>query len=201
MIVSNNNPLPKPLVVEVDEIAAPVEGFDVWAVTDHNARKFESMLIKVENVTVTDTGFGKAYDNYILQSNIDPNVACWGSDYMNADKEKGLIYHPFVETGRIFCRVTGVLEQYTAESDGIYYDYYQVLTTSADDFTIEQIADFDSDCDVDFIDFGIFTGHWLETRCGEPDWCGGADFALQQPDGTVDIHDLLEFALHWLEGK
>jgi hypothetical protein len=83
---------------------------------------------------------------------------------MNAGQEKGLIYHSNIEPGRSFCGVTGVLEQYTDQQDGIYYDYYQLLTTSTDDFTIEQIADLDGDCDVDFRDFGIFTEHWLDGK-------------------------------------
>ena len=163
-IVSTNNPLPKPLVVTVEKIAAPTEDLDSWLVSDYSAEKYEAMLIKVINVNVKDTGYGKAYDNYILAGNADPNLICWASDYMNAGKDKGLIYHPNIEPGRNFCGVTGVLEQYTGEQDGIFYDYYQLLTTSTEDFTVEQIADLDGDCDVDFLDFGIFTQHWLEGK-------------------------------------
>jgi hypothetical protein len=163
-IISTNNPLPKPLVVTIDQIAAPIEGLDSWAISDYSAEKYEAMLINVVNVNVKDTGYGKAYDNYILASNADPNLICWASDYMNAGKDKGLIYHPNVEQGRNFCGVTGVLEQYIGEQDGIFYDYYQLLTTSTEDFTIEQIADLDGDCDVDFLDFEIFTEHWLEGK-------------------------------------
>jgi len=163
-IVSRNNPPPRPLVVTVDKIAAPVEGLDSWTISDYSAEKYEAMLIEVVNVNVKDTGYGKAYDNYILASNADPNLVCWASDYMNAGKDKGLIYHPNVEQGRNFCGVTGVLEQYTGEQDGIYYKYYQLLTRTTEDFTIEQIADLDGDCDVDFLDFGIFTEHWLDGR-------------------------------------
>jgi len=163
-IISTNNPLPKPLVVTIDEIAAPVEDLDSWFVSDYSAEKYEAMLIKVINVNVKDTGYGKAYDNYILASNANPNLICWASDYMNAGKDKGLIYHPNIEQGRNFCGVTGILEQYSGEQDGFIYDYYQLLTTSTEDFTIEQIADLDGDCDVDFLDLGIFTEHWLEGK-------------------------------------
>ena len=163
-IVSTNNPLPRPLVVTVDEMAAPVEGLDTWLVAGRSAEKYEAMLVKVVNVSVQDLGYGKAYDNYILASNADPNSTCWVSDYMNTGKDKGEIYHPYIEPGRNFCGVTGILEQYTREQDGIYFDYYQLLTTSTEDFTIEQIADLDGDCDVDFADFGIFTEHWLEGK-------------------------------------
>jgi len=163
-ITSTNNPLPKPLVVTVDEIAAPVEGLDSWLVAGTSAEKYEAMLIKVINVSVQDLGYGKAYDNYILASNADPNFTCWVSDYMNAGKDKGIIYHPYIEPGRSFCGVTGILEQYTGEQEGINFDYYQLPTTSTDDFTIEQIADLDGDCDVDFLDYKIFTEHWLEGK-------------------------------------
>ena len=200
-IVSSNNALPEPLVVTVDEIAAPIEGFDEWLVADHNAESYEAMLIKVINVGVKDTGYGKAYDNYILASGVDPNLTCWASDYMNADKDKGPIYHPYIEIGQNFCGVTGILEQYTAEDDGIYYDYYQLLTISTETFTVEQTADFDDDCDVDLVDFSIFAEHWLQTGCSEPDFCGGADLAKDPPDGAVNAVDLFEFAQYWLEGR
>jgi hypothetical protein len=198
-IISTNNPLPKPLVISVDEIAAPVEEIDSWAVANHNAEKYESMLIKVVNVSVKGIGYGKAYDNYILGSNNDPNSVCWVSDYMNYDTDG--IYHPFVEIGNTFCGVTGFLEQYTNESDGIDYDYYQLLTTKTDDFLILQLADFDGDCDVDFEDLGIFMGYWMQTDCAERDNCGGADIAPEQPDGVVDILDLMEFIQYLNESK
>jgi hypothetical protein len=161
-IISINNSLPKPLVVTIDEISAPPESLDAWIVSDHSAEKYESMFIKVINVNISDTGYGKAFDNYVLTSNTDPNMTCWASDYMNTDKEKGLIYHPIVEKGQNLCGVTGILEQYTGDSEGIFYDYYQLLTTNTKAFTIEQIADLDGDCDVDSDDFSIFIEHWLE---------------------------------------
>ena len=200
-IVSTNNPQPEPLVVTNDEISAPIEDFEAWIVKNHDAEKYEAMLIKVINVNVKDTGYGKAYDNYILASNVDPNLSCWVSDYMNAGKDKGQIYHPYIEPGLNLCGVTGVLEQYTGEQEGISYDYYQLLTTSTEDFVIDQVADLDDDCDVDFVDFGIFAGHWFQTGCGEPDFCGGADLVKDQPDGIVNALDLFEFTRHWLEDK
>jgi mRNA-degrading endonuclease toxin of MazEF toxin-antitoxin module len=140
-VVDVNNPLPRPFIVEIDKISAPVESLDSWVVSDHAAEKYESMLVSVIGVSVTDLGYGKAYDNYVLVSDADPNSSCWVSDYMNADKEKGLIYHPYVEVGQHFYSVTGILEQYMGDSDGIYYDYYQFLTRSSDDFGLDQVAE------------------------------------------------------------
>jgi len=160
-IISTNNPLPKPLIVSINEIAAPMEGVDTWIVPDHIAEKYESMLIEVIDVHIQGTGYGKAYDNYSLTSNADPNLTCWVSDYMNNDKDKGLIYHPLVAIDQDFCGVIGILEQYTAESDDIYYDYYQLLTIETESFIVAQIADLDGDCDVDFDDYCIFMDAWM----------------------------------------
>jgi len=196
-ILSRDNPVPRPLAVRVDEIAAPVEGLDEWVVADHNAEKYEGMLIKVIDVNVRDTGYGKAYDNYILESNADPNLGCWVSDYMNEDTVE--IYHPYVLSVGLFCGVTGILEQYAGESEGINYDYYQLLTRAAADFTIEQYCDLNYDCGVDFVDYALFAGRWLAGQeCGEPDWCGGADVTQ---NGAVDVFDLSDFVQQWLEGK
>jgi hypothetical protein len=140
-VVDVDNPLPRSLTVSVDEIKAPVETLDAWTLSGYSAEKYESMLIEVTDVSVTDLGYGKAFDNYVLASNADPNRECWVSDYMNADKEKGAIYHPTVEVGKSFYGVTGILEQYTGTSDGIYYHYYQLLTRSSEDFVLEQPAD------------------------------------------------------------
>ena len=198
-ISSRDNPLPRPLTVAVDEIAAPIQGTDAWLVADHTAEKYEGMLIRVTNVKVADKEYGKAYDNYVLQSSDDPNLCCWVSDYMNDETVEK--YHPYVEIGRHFCGVVGILEQYTAEKDGIYYDYYQLLTTDTTAFVIDQTADFDGDCDVDLVDFGVFARHWLQDGCAEPDWCGGADLTRDDSPGIVEISDLSEYARHWLAGR
>ncbi|MBN2270812.1 MAG: hypothetical protein JXN61_09375, partial [Sedimentisphaerales bacterium] len=205
-IVSTGNPLPRPLTVSVGEIGAPAPGgwdgleFTEWLVVDHSAEKYESMLIKVIDVNIGGRDYGKAYDNYVLQNNADPNSTCWASDYMNEDIDDIEGYHPYILTVPHFCSVAGLLEQYTGAKAGIDYDYYQLLTRSTADFVIEQTADFDGNCDVDFVDFGLFAQHWLETGCCEPDWCGGADFG-GEGDGIVWMTDLAEFARYWLAGN
>jgi hypothetical protein len=198
-IVSVDNPLPRPLVIGVDEIAAPVEGVDEWVVAGLDAEKYEATLVEVVDVTVRGTGYGKAFDNYVLASNTDPNHICWVSDYMNGDVDE--IYHPLVQMGQVFCGVVGVLEQYVGQSDGVYYDYYQLLTRGTGDFNIYRIADLDSDCDVDFVDFGRLARYWLHEGCHDAESCGGADLAEGPVGGAVDALDLAEFAERWLEGK
>jgi hypothetical protein len=192
-VISSDNPLPEPLLIDVNEIAAPVYE-DVnygWFVANHNAEKYEHMRLRVENVIITEMWKGKANDNYVLEDTSDPNFSCWAADYMNEDAE---LYHPYVYTGRQFCSVEGILEQYTRINYG--WDYYQLLTTSTDSFAK---ADLDGDCDFDLRDFSVFAQYWLtEEQCATPDWCSGAD---RTEDDFVDTFDLMEFSQHWLEGK
>lgn len=199
-VKSSNNPLPRPLLVSLADIPAPKYDADLdgWFVSDHNCEKYEAMYLKVIDVNVGEMDLGKAGDNYFLQNPDDPNLSCWAADYINDDLPEGNDYHPLVEQGRHFCRVAGILEQYTNLNTG--WDYYQLLTTKTEDFLITQTADLDSDCDVDFLDFGVFAQHWLQEGCSEPDWCGGADL-VHDANAVVDTFDLLEFTRNWLEGK
>ena len=63
-------------------------------------------------------------------------------------------------------------------------------------FSHVRTRDFNKNTKVDFSDFAVFTSHWQETTCSEPDWCGGADL---NNSGNVDFPDLMLFADYWLE--
>jgi hypothetical protein len=65
-------------------------------------------------------------------------------------------------------------------------DQRVVISYSTDDIYV--------DGRVDFKDYALFAGQWLETGCTRG--CGGADLVF---DGDVDIDDLREFATRWLE--
>lgn len=56
-------------------------------------------------------------------------------------------------------------------------------------------ADFDWDCDVDFLDFGSFAEQWLGENCEVKDFCGGADFDRSH---KVDAKDLAILFENWL---
>jgi len=199
-ILNTGHELPEPLVVDVNEIAVnydPVQ--ETCYVADHRAEKYEAMYIQARVVTVADVNVGSHQDNYSLNKTDDPNIYCWASDYMNIDNPDSYTPHPIIESGLNACGVSGILEQYTKLSEG--WDYYQLLTTKQEDFQIEQLADLDGDCDVDFTDFGIFARHWLQSGCNEPYWCSGADLTKDLPDGIVDAFDLIKFTQYWLEGR
>jgi hypothetical protein len=51
-------------------------------------------------------------------------------------------------------------------------------------------------CQVHFIHYARFAQHWLETGCGPPDWCGGADLDHIH---DVDEADLSFFGDEWLQ--
>lgn len=197
--ISIGNSLPEPLVVEVNDIAVVYDPeLLTCLVADHRAEKYEAMYIQVRNVVVGDyTNAGSHRDNYSLYEIDDPNIYCWAADYMNNDNPDPDTPLPIVISGLELCSVSGILEQYTKLPD---WDYYQLLTTEEEDFQIEQTADFDDDCDVDFLDFSLFAQHWLQEGCTEPDWCGGADL-VHDANVVVDMLDLMEFTRNWLEGK
>jgi hypothetical protein len=164
VIESTGNDLPEPILIEPNDITAPIyqtspEG---WLVENHNAEKYEAMLVRVENIIVTEKDLGKAEDNYSLESfeNAGPNDLCWTSDYMNEEVEED-DYHRFVDLDSRFCSVTGIIEQYDGYKYYYEWDYYQLLTTRTGDLKRYTPADLDGDCMVDFSDFAVFCQYWL----------------------------------------
>jgi hypothetical protein len=191
-IVSRGHALPRPLVIDVNEIKAPeyLPLDDAWVAANHNAEKFESMLLQIRNVEVIAQGLGKAQDNYELQSFAepnDPNAHCWASDYMNQGKEKSELYLPGIEMGQRFRAVTGILEQYTNLEDG--YDYYQLLTLSEASVVGLCAADLDQDGDVDLWDYKYFADQLLA-----PSAPSSADL---NDDGVVNSTDRELFDAAW----
>ncbi|MFA6174971.1 MAG: dockerin type I domain-containing protein [Phycisphaerae bacterium] len=196
-IISHNNPLPSPIVVTLEEIAAPIVGtLGEYMVANHLAEPYEAMRLRVENVKVIDFGLGKANDNYVLQSENDPNLTCWAADYMNSDIVDK--YHPLVVLGRHFCAVEGIIEQYTNFYEG--FDYYQLITTATTDFTLPPsviAGNLNQDCIVNFLDMAILAQYWLRQPCTAETGCSQADF---DANGIVDFADLNVLVQNWLLG-
>jgi len=65
-------------------------------------------------------------------------------------------------------------------------------------FEPNDIADFNGDGVVDFIDLKKFCEHWLETGCIPPYGCEGTDL---DNDTKVNFKDYAIFAQHWLDGQ
>jgi hypothetical protein len=65
------------------------------------------------------------------------------------------------------------------------------IDIGADEFVY--LGDINFDGDVNFADFAIFAGYWLDANCGK---CGGADLT---GDGIVDVNDLAKLAGNWLK--
>lgn len=199
-VVSQGHSLPRPLVVDVNQIKAPEYRLqeDAWVVADHRAERFESMLLQVRDVAVLGQGTGKAQDNYGLGSFREPNDAsalCWASDYLNPDRPKADLYLPAIQPGQRFRAVNGVLEQYTNLGDG--FDYYQLLTLSADSLLGLCPADLDRDGDVDLRDYSMFVAQLLlPASAAKSESYQAADL---NHDGTVDPADLAAFNAAWQE--
>ncbi len=117
-IVSTGNPLPDPILLNAGHLPVPV---------DHpRTEPYESMVVTLHTVVVGEKDLGKASDNYEL---LQGTWVAWGADYMNLDA--GGPYDPRIQTGALLARITGIVEQYTKLSSG--WDYYQIVTRSADD--------------------------------------------------------------------
>jgi hypothetical protein len=184
VVQSTGNPLPPPMVVALEQIAAPLEGPPgSWRVANHSAEPYESMRLTVEDVVVTALDLGKASDNYNLQND---DGDAWASDYMNADKDYDDLNHPCVKLGSKFFSVTGILEQYARSPS---WDYYQLLTTSTNDF-IRPPGDANSDGVVDDKDASILGANWRSTTAT---WETG-DF---NGDHNVNDADAAVLAAHW----
>lgn len=56
------------------------------------------------------------------------------------------------------------------------------------------MGDIDCDNDVDFEDFALLGGYWLESACGD---CGWADL---DDDQNVDFNDVNKVVDNWLAG-
>ncbi len=58
-------------------------------------------------------------------------------------------------------------------------------------------SDLNLDDAVDFTDYAIFAGRWMDDTCVYPDWCEGTDF---DESGVVDASDFAQFVEYWLRG-
>jgi len=195
--ISHGNTVPSALTLDPNDIAAPLpDAYGDYSVVDHSAEKYESMLLRVEDVTVTEMGLGKANDNYELTSNSNQH-RCWAADFYNQDRDApaGEKYYDDVQMNQKFCFVEGMLEQYTKSSAG--FDYYQLMTLCADHLKMPSAVDLNDDCRVDMVDFATFSNYWLTPDCSSSPDCQQADC---NDDNNLNLTDLACFADEWLEG-
>ncbi len=61
---------------------------------------------------------------------------------------------------------------------------------------VNPVGDFDSDGDVDMVDFAGLVLHWMDEECVGPNWCNGRDL---NKSGLVDMTDLYTFVSRWLD--
>jgi hypothetical protein len=74
---------------------------------------------------------------------------------------------------------------------------YVKLTINTTLKAIPHIADLTTDGWIDFKDFAVFSSHWHQQDCEDPNtnWCGRADL---DHSGIVDANDLELFTQYWL---
>jgi hypothetical protein len=59
-------------------------------------------------------------------------------------------------------------------------------------------GDGNGNCTVAFDDFAVMASYWLSGDCAAPDWCQWAD---SEPDGDVDMADLMVICDNWLQSS
>ncbi len=86
----------------------------------------------------------------------------------------------------------GYADHYIGDSLG-----YGIVAVNADLKAIPHVADLNSDGWIDFGDFALFSLHWNQKGCEDPNtnWCQRADFDFS---GNVDANDLHIFTQYWL---
>ena len=114
-LTGENYPLPDPLEITDPAFTEP----------------YESMLVKLPDVTVSRIDLGLYGDNYELTNAAGAFLA---ADFYNPDKTGD--YHPLVTPGRHFQSVSGLLEQKVKNSQ----DYFQLMTLSSGSFVIPEPA-------------------------------------------------------------
>ena len=60
---------------------------------------------------------------------------------------------------------------------------------------VNPVGDFNSDGDIDMIDFAGLLLYWMDEECLAPNWCNGRDL---NKNGVVDMADLATFMSGWL---
>ena len=91
---------------------------------------------------------------------------------------------------------------YGVDADGLVYNhiwnggvnYYVYAGETLSDMPL--LGDIDRDDEVGITDISVFRGQWLQSGCGEYDFCQGADF---DHSGTVNLADFAFLSHHWLE--
>ena len=89
---------------------------------------------------------------------------------------------------------SGILTGTLANGDSINVDFIRE-GSGAILLANPNMADLNYDNTVNLVDYSMFVAHWQFTNCGDINNCHGADF---EPDGDVDIEDLVEFCEQWL---
>ncbi|MHC4110148.1 MAG: S8 family serine peptidase [Planctomycetota bacterium] len=90
------------------------------------------------------------------------------------------------------------LDKHPRFADGDCNDT-EVVDMGAYEFDYAYIGDFDNQCDVDMVDYAIFTLAWL-TEYGDAEWNPDCDISVPA-DNSVDMLDLNVFLKYWLAGK
>lgn len=117
-----------------------------------------------------------------------------GSYYLAAASTGHGVQSPCIDAGSEMAGKVGLAQTATQTNQApdkglVDMGYHHVMREPC------RICDLKFDGVIDGIDFALFAERWLHSGCGDPDWCGGADFTF---DTRVDPFDMLFFSDCWL---
>lgn len=179
-----------------------IDNPDIWCTYGNKIYRYQySTWISPDSYTVSFT-MPKALHGVSIGSNNDLWVLCQDREILHISSSNGTIIDRFYLPGSI------------TQPRGIAYDRKGAIwITNGANNKIYQIAcatgpvcgdvnypyptgDLNQDCYVNWADLSVFALHWLDSGCGEPDWCGTTDI---DHNTKVNLADISVFAAHWME--
>jgi len=137
-------------------------------------------------------GFIETSDVYLhiayLQMHVDPGANLTvGSQYTLVDYEgMSAVYNRFIgiDEGDIY-----------TSPEGYHFRINYATDLGGGDLAITATVVELPPCVVDSVDIFLLMSGWLDSGCGEPDWCRGADL---NHSTIVNLHDFSQIAVFWM---
>lgn len=182
--------------IDADSYLAFASG---WGVADSKIYKFNGTSFA--DFQTIPTTYASDWEFFTVGNDSYLSLACsYGADskvykfdgtsfieFQSIPTSDAVDWEIFTIDGATYAAVANWYNGYTFDVDSTVYKWYSC------------VGSFDSDCDVDNLDFAIFAAAWL-AQDDQPEWNPDCNIGLSADD-VIDIGDLAVFADHWLDGR